>query len=834
MSSNEPYASSSSVDRQDQSMHERVPLLSEAQGSGSRKNKGKAAIPTQHYAATSQTESDIPEIHSSRRSRRSNICFWLSIVSTIIAVTVIMLLLFAPNMAQRYFRDGVEVYFDEASILNISDGDSLDIHVTGKLTLNDKLYGVARKAAALFGDISTEPSSLDVFNAADRKSQSALGTIELPDIMVNRTNSTTIFSFVTPFHIGDTEQLAAFCREAVQQKEVVWKVKGPVGASVGWFPKGVSIDIEKDVTLEGMDGLKQAELKSMVFFGEHPRGGINIAGQVSIYNPSSTLSFKLGDVDFGIHAPIANSSKDALIAIVRAKDAELLGKKDNMFNVTGRSIPIDPNDTERQQAVEQFLSDYLQGKTTTVNVRGSDRGPDNDENPHLPNWMKNALGSVTLNIPFPGSNQTDFIENLALKNISIDFAAETGTVVSGSAVALMKPPPEMQFDIDVQEIQPLVYLYLTKDHKKPFAKLAPTEASPATTILPKDDPSLPDNLFKVESKLDRAPLTVLPGGEGDFEKFLNKTFYGSEHKVYIGGTVKAAVVCAFGHLTIKDISFNGEISTKGMSGLLDPPPRLDSIDINHGFADGLFVLTNISLFNPSDVTVSLGEVSTYILYEDIPIGNSTLANHVIVPGWNKILAEAFFAPSQSGSHEKAMEFLSRYASGDNETQLQISGNHPNASKSPELQSMLRNFRFNSSAPLMNQTLLIATQMNIFSSTAELWLMNPFNGTTIEVLAVNATACYEGHKIGSVHADFEDLSQGWTRRLILPSNGSVVHTEKLPVMFEVGAGFEAIRKAVGKSIAVDVDSVIRARIDDLHIDDLLYHKQNVSARVRLFQ
>lgn len=162
-----------------------------------------------------------------------------------------MLLLFAPNIAQRYFRDGVEVSFDEASILNISDADSLDIHVTGKLTLNDKLYGAARKAAALFGDISTETSNLDVFNAADMKSQSALGTIELPELTVNRTNSTTSFSFVTPFHIGDTEQLAAFCREAVQQKEVVWKVKGPVGANVGWLPKGVSIDIEKDVILEG-------------------------------------------------------------------------------------------------------------------------------------------------------------------------------------------------------------------------------------------------------------------------------------------------------------------------------------------------------------------------------------------------------------------------------------------------------------------------------------------------------------------------------------------------------------------------------------------------------
>jgi hypothetical protein len=114
--------------------------------------------------------------------------------------------------------------------------------------------------------------------------------------------------------------------------------------------------------------------------------------------------------------------------------------------------------------------------------------------------------------------------------------------------------------------------------------------------------------------------------------------------------------------------------------------------------------------------------------------------------------------------------------GDNETNLTISGDHPNASPSAELQSMLRNFRFTSNAPPMNQTLLVAAQMNIFSSTAEMWLVNPFNGTTIEVLAVNATASYRGQKVGSLHADFEDLSQGWTRRVILPSNGTTVHTE----------------------------------------------------------
>lgn len=316
-----------------------------------------------------------------------------------------------------------------------------------------------------------------------------------------------------------------------------------------------------------MDGLQQAELTSITFPGEHPKGGIVISGQVSIYNPSSTLSFKLGNVDFGIHAPIANSSKDALIAIVRATDAKLLGKQVNVFNVTGRTIPIDENDHERKHVLEKFLSEYLRGESSIIHVRGSNRGPNDDENPDLPDWMKKALESVTLSIPFPGSAQKDFIESLAMNNISIDFATGVGTVVSGSATALLRPPQEMKFDIDVQMIKPLVYLYLNNDYKIPFAKLAPSQATPARTTLPRNDPSVPQELVRVESELKQAPLIVLPGGDKDFERFLNKTFYGFEHKVYIGGTVEAEVSSAFGDLKVKDLAFKGEISTKGIFDL---------------------------------------------------------------------------------------------------------------------------------------------------------------------------------------------------------------------------------------------------------------------------
>lgn len=254
MSGNESHASSSSIERQDQLLHERAPLLSESQGSGSRKDKGKATIPPRNYTFLSQNEADRQQVPTTRRPRRNKACFVLSILSTLIGLTIIVLLLFAPNIAQRYLRDGAEVSFEEASILNLSDPKSLDIHVVGQIILNDPLFGVSRKASGLFGQVSTLQSALDVYKAGsvmDVTTESALGTIALPELVLGDTDRTTNFSFTTQFRIGNNDELAAFCRDAVNQKKVVWRVKGPVGVKVGWLPKNFVMDLEKNVTLEG-------------------------------------------------------------------------------------------------------------------------------------------------------------------------------------------------------------------------------------------------------------------------------------------------------------------------------------------------------------------------------------------------------------------------------------------------------------------------------------------------------------------------------------------------------------------------------------------------------
>lgn len=315
-----------------------------------------------------------------------------------------------------------------------------------------------------------------------------------------------------------------------------------------------------------MDGLKQAEIQDVQFPGAHPLGGIALSGRVGIYNPSRMLSLPLGDVDFAIYLADENGY-EKVIAVVRAHDAKLLGDQQNWFNISGRSMPFDDGDDRGKQLMEKFLSAYLHGNTTTVHVRGSSFGPDdlpqdgNVPTSSTPAWLRKALESLSLKIPFPGTSDSNLIRSLELSDIKIDFSDDYDEpLVSAHAMALLKRPDEMNFSLNVTEIRPQIYLYLHEDSERPFGRLIPTKPCPAETFQMEDDPSM----FKVVSQVERAPFSVMPGMDDDFQKFLENIFHGRRSKVYIRGTSDAQVDSAFGHLAVHGLSFKGEIETKGI------------------------------------------------------------------------------------------------------------------------------------------------------------------------------------------------------------------------------------------------------------------------------
>lgn len=317
-----------------------------------------------------------------------------------------------------------------------------------------------------------------------------------------------------------------------------------------------------------MDGLKEASIQSISFPGAHPLGGISLEGAVAIYNPSSMLSLTLGDVDFGIFLPDSNStvSDDLMIAVVLAKDAALLGKRHNTFNISGRSLPLDDSNIRGKRLMENFLSTYLRGNDSIVHVRGSPFGPDQDissQSLSTPKWLQKALQLLTIAVPFPGTKETELIQSLELTNIKIDFSSQGDPLISGDVAALLKKPKEMQFSMNVTSILPHVYLYPQQNSSSPFGQLIPDEPCPATTKEGDGSKDAPFGTLKVLSKIQRAPFRVLPGKDDDFQKFLNEIFYGRGGKVYIRGDAEAQVDSPFGLLNIHDLAFRGEIDTKG-------------------------------------------------------------------------------------------------------------------------------------------------------------------------------------------------------------------------------------------------------------------------------
>jgi hypothetical protein len=411
-----------------------------------------------------------------------------------------------------------------------------------------------------------------------------------------------------------------------------------------------------------MNGLKQTDLKSMVFPGPHPLGGIEVYGTVGIYNPSSVLSLTLGDMDFGIFLPASNADeKDLQIAVVQAQNADLQGHQMNYFNVTGRTLPI-PENGQSQDLMETFLTNYLHGNATQVHVRGSKFGPDDQpDKKHvsdIPLWLREALEHVVLSVPFPGATETDLIQSLELSNIKIDFSPTGNPLISGDAVAMLKKPQEMQFHMDVTEIDPTVFLYLNEDSEKAFSTVKPNRPCPARTQ-EGDGLEIPLGTMKVISRLSKAPFKVLPGGQKDFEEFLNRVFNEKKGKIYIKGTSDATVDSAFGHLNVRNLDFNGEIETQGLEGMQNPPPKVTAMKIKRGYPDALEAETELSIFSPSDVDINLGELNMMLMYDGHVIGNTTIGELKLAPGvFNSLSVTAFLF----ADNEHVIDFIGHYIS----------------------------------------------------------------------------------------------------------------------------------------------------------------------------
>jgi len=114
---------------------------------------------------------------------------------------------------------------------------------------------------------------------------------------------------------------------------------------------------------------------------------------------------------------------------------------------------------------------------------------------------------------------------------------------------------------------------------------------------------------------DDVPFTVQGGQNGNFQQFLASTTMSETQTFKLSGSANTDAETAVGLLKISGIAFDVTTTIDGLQGLNAAPAIVSNLDVNQGFPDYLLIKVSTDLLNPSNITISSGDVSFSLKFE---------------------------------------------------------------------------------------------------------------------------------------------------------------------------------------------------------------------------
>ena len=210
--------------------------------------------------------------------------------------------------------------------------------------------------------------------------------------------------------------------------------------------------------------------------------------------------------------------------------------------------------------MDALLGNYMNGKETTVYVRGSESPA-----PDTPEWITELMRSIVVPLPFPGHTFENLIRNFSLADVHLGLpspfaepdAPEAQPRISAVVKALVGLPEEMDFPIDVSRVRADADVYYMGD-KLGELDLKRWQKANATCIEAHGNSTAG---LAVESIVKDAPLHITD----------NEVFAGLVQALVFGGKslvlgVKANVdvetVTALGQFVVREIPAEGKVFVK--------------------------------------------------------------------------------------------------------------------------------------------------------------------------------------------------------------------------------------------------------------------------------
>lgn len=593
------------------------------------------------------------------------------------------------------------------------------------------------------GKISATIKFLDPVNVSwveDSGTVTPLGTMTFTDLSTK--NSRATINQTSTFVITDRNAFGRFTVHMITAHNFTWYLRSSsLQVQAMKFPVAKGISFSKTITLQGFESFNNnVVLKDLQLPSDNPAGGINFRAITTLTNPSP-FSLNLGTVVFAL------SYNNVSLGLGSSQDTQI---KPGPNEITLSGTLERKTTSSDLVVVSELFTNYLNGDSSPVIAAGqSTLQSDNT----IVSWLSEGLQSLFLTVPFKAFTPIDPIRTITIGDLGLMFdksspwnpGAESNTVQ-----ASLKLP--FGFNLSINEIQ---NDFSIVEDGNPVAGLStPVGASHSSiSVL-----SSTDTEGLINISISNTNLSCPESQHPTFSTFNANLTSLDKANFRLIGRSRAVASMGIGQITLDPIKVNVSTSLNGLQGLKGFT-IIKNVDVQGGTTNAINLAINVSIFNPSSLNLSTGDLTLQLLRDGVVLGTVLLPNLHLQMGNNSLLATSSFQPNNS---PQGLQTLNDFV-GKKDVQLTIIG----FNGSTEMASLVAAFKTLSidvTLPGLSTNLLESAALTVLSTTGRennishvaVSLFNPFSAP-LHITKISSTVSTFGILLGTIHTNTNFIS-----------------------------------------------------------------------------
>ncbi|TFK75313.1 hypothetical protein BDN72DRAFT_885777, partial [Pluteus cervinus] len=614
----------------------------------------------------------------------------------------------------------------EVATITVPANDSFNLHMSGFVSHT----GIFK--ATIHFDEPIQVSWVENSTAV-----TPLGEMTMDDLHASSKRATLDHASI--FTITDPIAFGRFSKTMITGQNFTWHLQSQsVRVQALKFPVAKGIKFNQDVTLNGFQSFSGGVvLKDFTLPSDNPAGGINFVAVTELVN-TSPFSLNLGTVIFDL------SYKNLSLGLGSSPNT-VITNGTNEITLSGTLKP--QISTSDLAIISELFTNYLNGESSPVIATGqSTLQSDNS----TISWLSEGLQSLQLNVPFKAFTPINPIRSISIGDFALQFSAAdpwAPMAESNSVQARLQLP--FGFHVDIDQIQNS--FNITQGGNVVAGLSTPLGASKSSiSVLSAVDTSGTIDITIQDTSLD-CPSPLHP----TFSSF-NAELTDSSMAIFnLEGHSRAVAQTGVGSITLDPIKFNVTSNLKGLQGLKGMT-TIGNVDVTGGTTQGIELSIDVSIYNPSNLHLAVGDLTLQLLRDSSVLGTALLPNLTLEMGNNTIKATSLFEANNSPAGSQTLnDFV-----GKKDAQLTISG-YDGSTQIASLTEAFKSLNLDVTLPALQSNLLSRASLEILPTTGHsdnishvtVDLVNPFSAELV-ITQIKSMVTSFGVELGNINTATE--------------------------------------------------------------------------------